>query len=263
MGLAQQRGQHRDHQQHQQPGDVDRERRRQGDQRDRVLHRGEQQGEEPDPAHRLPPGALQLVVDLRVLELLQVERRGVPHQLDAGAVGEEIAQQALEQRREPGQPLAHQRDRELERQQLAEPRPVHRAAAARHADRAHHLVHDQLADPEHRERHERARDPQHQDAGDVARLACATPAASSRGTCRSACEPLAPAGLGLGGLPAPAVGPYYRMLEWQRHVRKLIAGDAADAPHRLAQPLGQPRPPRRARQRDAPGLARWRRSSGR
>jgi hypothetical protein len=62
-----------------------------------VLHRGEQQGEEADPAHRLPPGALQLVVQLGVLELLEVEVGRVAHQLDAGLVGEQVAEQALEQ----------------------------------------------------------------------------------------------------------------------------------------------------------------------
>ena len=123
VGFAEKRRQHRDDQQEQQPGDVDRQRHAQRHERDQVLDRRQQQGEQPDATHRLPAGPLQLVVDLRVLELLQVERGRVAHELDAGAVGEEIAQQALEQRGEPAQPLAHQRDAQLEREQLGEPRP--------------------------------------------------------------------------------------------------------------------------------------------
>ncbi len=167
VGLAQQRGEHRDREQREQPGHVDRERHRQRGQRDQVLHRGQQQGEEPDPAHRLAPRPLELVVDLRVLELLEVERRGVAHQLDAGAVGEEIAQQALEQRRHAAEAFAHERDAELQGEQLAEPHPGDGAAGTDHRDRLDHLVHDQLADPEHRERHQRPGQPQQQDADDV------------------------------------------------------------------------------------------------
>ena len=114
MGLAQQRGEHRHHQQHQQPGDVHRQRGGERDQGDQILQRRQQHGEQPDPSHRLPPGPLQLVVDLGVLELLQVERRRVLHQLDAGPVGEQVAQQALEQGGDPAQPLAHQRDGQLD-----------------------------------------------------------------------------------------------------------------------------------------------------
>ena len=121
--LAQEGRQHGHDQQDQQPGDVHRQRHRQGDERDQVLQRGEQEGEEPDAVHRLPAGPLQPVVDLRVLELLQVECSGVAHELDAGPVGEEIAEQALQQGREPAESLAHQRDAQLQGEQLGEPDP--------------------------------------------------------------------------------------------------------------------------------------------
>jgi hypothetical protein len=161
VGLAQERGQHRDHQQQQQPGYVHRQRHAQRHQGDHVLDRGEQQG--ADAPHRLAPGPLQLVVQLGVLELLQVERRRVAHQLHAGAIGEEVAEQALQQRRHPGETLAHHGDAQLARQQLAQPGPGHDAARCRQGDRVHHLVYDQLADPEHRERHQRAEHPEDQD----------------------------------------------------------------------------------------------------
>ena len=74
----------------------------------------EQQGEQPDASDRLPAGALQLVVDLGVLELLQIERGRVSHELHAGAIGEEVAQQALEQRGDPRQPLTDQGDGQLD-----------------------------------------------------------------------------------------------------------------------------------------------------
>ena len=131
VGLAQERGEHRDDQQDQEPGDVHRERRGQRHQGDEILQRREEHGEEPDAAHRLPAGPLQLVVDLGVLELLQVEGGRVLHQLDAGAVGEQVAQQALQQGGDAAQPLAHQRDGQLDAQQHAEPGPRQRPASFR------------------------------------------------------------------------------------------------------------------------------------
>ncbi len=123
MGLAQERRQHRDHQQQQQPGYVDRERRGQGDQGDQVLQRRQQHRKQADAADRLPPGPLQLVVDLRVLELLQVEIGGVLHELHAGPVGEQVSQEALEQGRYSAQSFAHQGDAELDADQDRETAP--------------------------------------------------------------------------------------------------------------------------------------------
>ena len=218
MGFAQERRHHCHHQQQQQPGDVDGQRRGQGGKRDRVLDRREQQGEEADPAHRLAPSPLELVVDLGVLELLQVEGGRVTHELDARLVGEEIAEQALEQGRDAGQPLAHHGDDELQREQLAQPGPVDGAGAAprRHADRAHDLVDDELPDPEHRQRHQGPAHPQGQNARDVAALGAPHEPQQPRHVAQRL-QAGAPAGPGLFGLPAPAVGPYNRMLKRQCH----------------------------------------------
>ncbi len=89
------------------------------------------QREQSDPSDRLTPRPLELVVHLGVLELLEVEHRRMTHQLDAGAVGEEIAEEALEQRRDPGQSLTGQGNRHFDREQLDESRPVDGRAGAR------------------------------------------------------------------------------------------------------------------------------------
>ena len=230
-----------------------------------VLHRREQQREQPDPAHRLPAGPLQLVVELGVLELLQVERRRVAHELDAGLVGEEIAEQALEQRGEARQALAHQRDGELEREQLAQPGPVdaRHAPARRQPDRAHHLVHDQLADPQHRERNERARHPERQDARDVPRLGAPHQPQQPRHVTERL-EARAPARTGRRGLPAPAVGPYYRVPEWQCHVQEANRAESLRCPTSTGPRSGPTsRTSARSTTRHAPRLARWRRWFGR
>ncbi len=216
VGLAQQRGEHRDHEEHQQPGDVDRDRdaeRRQGDQ---VLQRRQQHGEEPDPPHRLPPGPLQLVVDLRVLELLQVERRGVLHQLDAGPVGEEVAQETLQQGGDPAQPLAHHRDRQLDPDQHGQPLPGHRPAAAVQGDGVDHLVHDELADPEHAQRHRRAGHPEQQDPDDVARLGLPHHP-EQLGQVAQGLEPLAPGDGGGNRATAAPVAADHRVLKRKSH----------------------------------------------
>ena len=73
---------------------------------------------------RLPPGALELVVECGVLELIQVERRRVLHQTHACIVREEFAEQALDQHRGPREHLAHEHDADLERDELPQPREV-------------------------------------------------------------------------------------------------------------------------------------------
>jgi hypothetical protein len=91
VGFAEQRGQHGDHQQHQQPRHVRCQRSGERDEGNEVLDRRQDQAEQGDAADRLPPRPLEAVVQLRVLELLQVKRGGVAHEVHAGAVGEEVA----------------------------------------------------------------------------------------------------------------------------------------------------------------------------
>ncbi len=97
MCFAEERRQHGDREEEQQPGQLNQQHAGQRNQRDEVLRCPEQQREQPDSAGRLATRALQVVVDLGVLELRQVERRGMLHQPDAEPVREEVAEQTLEQ----------------------------------------------------------------------------------------------------------------------------------------------------------------------
>ncbi len=220
MGLAQQRRQHRHHQQHQKPGDVHRERDAERDQGDQVLQCRQQHGEEPDPPHGLPPGPLQLIVDFGVLELLQVERRRMLHQLNAGAIGEEVAQETLQQRRHPAQPFADQGDRQLDPDQEAEPGPGDWPAAVVQVDRVDHPVHDELPDPEHRERHRRAGDAEQKNTDHVAGLGLPHHA-KQLGQVPEGLEPLPPADVGGERGPASAVSSYNGVSEREGHAIKV------------------------------------------
>jgi hypothetical protein len=96
--FAKERGQHRYGQQQEQPGQLHQQHTRQGNQRDEVLRRSQNQREQADTADSLPPRPLEMIVDLGVLELGEIERGGVLHEAHTEPIGEEIAQQALEQR---------------------------------------------------------------------------------------------------------------------------------------------------------------------
>src|SRR6266487_1645951 len=122
---------------------------RQGDQRHQALRGPEQQREQADAPHRLAARALEVVVDLRVFELRQVERRRMLHQAHADAVAEQIAEQALEQGREARQRFPNHREAELQPDEAAQVPPVHGRPRGMHADRGDHAVDDQLAHPQH------------------------------------------------------------------------------------------------------------------
>ena len=163
--LAQERGHDGHDQDGEEPGSVNDERREQGGERDQLLAHVQRLAEQGDAAHRLAPGALQLVVELRVLELLEIERRGVPHDADAHVVGEQVADQRFVVARGAGERVREQRDGQLEQHQLREPPPVRR----RRADVRHHAVDDELADPEQDDRRERIEQPEREDREAVAR----------------------------------------------------------------------------------------------
>ena len=118
--LAEKRRHDRHHQEEQQPGELHRQHGCEGDERDEVLRRGQQQRDEPDPPHRLAACPLQVVVRLGILVLREVERRGVLHESHTDTVREQIAEQALEQRREARQAFAPDGDGELEPHEAAE-----------------------------------------------------------------------------------------------------------------------------------------------
>src|SRR6185295_19666532 len=103
-----------------------------------------------DSADRLSPGPLQMIVELRILELRQIQLCRVLHQLDAHRVGEEIAEQAFDQGRGAGENFAGQYDQQLQREvapdlvEISLPVP-----------RCNHGVEYQLADPEGRDGNDR------------------------------------------------------------------------------------------------------------
>jgi hypothetical protein len=119
--------------------------------------------EQADPPHRLPPRALEVVVELRVLELRQVERGGVLHEPHRDAVREQVAQQALHEHGGAREHLPTDHDRELEEHEPREALPVG-GRALRRLDE----VDDELRHPERRDRHEGAHHPQHHDGQHVA-----------------------------------------------------------------------------------------------
>ena len=117
---------------------------------------------------RLPPGTLQPVLQLAVLEVLEVERGGVLHEPQAGFVAETLRQQGVEQRHGAAQHVGEDRQSEFQREQPAD--AVEQSArdpllevvgGTRCLDQQHHFVDDQLADVERRDRQQRARRPEH------------------------------------------------------------------------------------------------------
>src|SRR5689334_18931293 len=67
--------------------------------RERVLGESQYLREEADAPSRVSARTLEVVVELRVLELREVQRRRVLHEPDAHAVGEQIAEQTFDELR--------------------------------------------------------------------------------------------------------------------------------------------------------------------
>ena len=95
MRLAQERGHEREHEQRDQPGRVDQQAG--GEARDghHVLRLAEELAHQRRAAHGLAPRAIQPVLQLAVLEVLEVERGGVLHEPDARGVGEPLGEQRV------------------------------------------------------------------------------------------------------------------------------------------------------------------------
>jgi len=74
--------------------------------------------EQRDAAGGLPPRPLQPVVERGVFELVQIEAGSVHHQAHAGVVGKQVTEEALDQRRGPGQYLPSEHDTDLEADEL-------------------------------------------------------------------------------------------------------------------------------------------------
>ena len=134
---------HGDREKQEEPRTVRDQRSSERQQRECVLGHGEQQRQEGDSADGLSSRALEVIVELGILELREIEPRGVLHQPDAHRVGKQITEQALDQRRRAGEDLADQHDAELEREVAP-----HLAQASVPALRRYDRVEYQLSDPE-------------------------------------------------------------------------------------------------------------------
>ena len=67
--------------------------------------------------------ALHLVVEVRILEVSQVEGRRVAHEAHRHLVGEKVAEQAFEQAGEAAEDVRRQRDPQLEQHQADQQAP--------------------------------------------------------------------------------------------------------------------------------------------
>jgi hypothetical protein len=160
--LADEGGDQRHPQQHDQPRHVDQQADGEADHRDRVLELAEEQPHQVHPAHRLPARPVEPVLELRVLEVLEIERCRVLHKPHAGGVGEELRERAVGVADRAAEEVGEDRQPELERQQQGQPlehpgapRPEQADLADPGRDQLHRLVDDQLADVEHQHRLQR------------------------------------------------------------------------------------------------------------
>src|SRR5947209_4269443 len=85
-------------QQQQQPRIEDKQRCTERDERYDILSRREQLRKQCDTPDGLPTRSFQLIVEDRIFEVKQIERRRVLHQTDARMIAEEIAEQTLDER---------------------------------------------------------------------------------------------------------------------------------------------------------------------
>ena len=102
MRLAEEGRDEREEQQHDQPRRVDDEAGREARDRHDVLGLAEQLAHQRHAPAGLAARALELVLELAVLEVLEVERRGMLHQPDAGGVGDALGEQGVERARRRG-----------------------------------------------------------------------------------------------------------------------------------------------------------------
>ena len=166
MRLAEEGGDQRQQQQHDQPRRIGGEPGGEADDGDDVLRLAEHLADERRAPADLPPGAVELVLDLAVLEVLEVERRGVLHQPDAGGIGEPFGQQRVHQGHHPAQNVRRHCEPQLRQDQQQEPQqqPAGEPAGgvgrmSRDLRDVHHLVDDQLAHVQRRDRQQRPDQP--------------------------------------------------------------------------------------------------------
>ena len=163
MRLADEGGHQCHHQQQDQPGGVYQQAGGEADHRDRVLRLPEQLAHQVHPPHGLAARAIQLVLQIRILEVLQIQPRRVFHQADAGGVGEQFRQQRVGVADEPAQQIRQDGQAELQRQQAEQrvelsvaPDLGQPGLRQPEADQADGFVDDQLAHVQRGDRQQRA-----------------------------------------------------------------------------------------------------------
>ncbi|MNN05900.1 hypothetical protein D3C81_1186750 [compost metagenome] len=160
--LANERRHQRQCQQQDQPRRIDQQADGQAGDGDRILHLAEQLAHQVHPAHGLAPRTVQLVLQVRVLEVLQVQGGCVFHQAHAGDVGEQfrqqgigVADQAAEQVRGDGQAQFQRQQAEQRVEQPTGQRLAQRREARVVLAEVQRGIDDQLADVQHRHRQQR------------------------------------------------------------------------------------------------------------
>ena len=163
MRLAQECRHQRGQQQHDQPRRIDQQSCAEARDRHDVLRLAEQLAHQGKPAAGLPPRPLKLVLELGILEILEVESRGMLHQAHAGTVRHPLRQETVDQRHHPAQHVRQHRQRELGEQKPAQPGKLPALPPALegrrpvgHRHELHHVVDDQLADIEADDRQQRS-----------------------------------------------------------------------------------------------------------
>ena len=151
MRLAPEAREDRDHEQEHEPRAEREQHRGEGRQRHEGLGDAPQRAEEAEPARGLATRAIEVVVEGRILELRQVERRRVLHQPHRRLDREQVGELSVDEHRGAGEQLAKDDDADLEADQRQDGAPASSRALG-----LHDTVDDQLRDPERCDRHEAA-----------------------------------------------------------------------------------------------------------
>ncbi len=120
MRLANETRQHGDDEQHEEPRRLRGKRDAQRREREDALRHAEQLREQRDATGRPLPRALEMIVERRILELVQIERRRVLHDADADPIREQVAEQAFDKPGRAREELAASGDSHLERDEHPE-----------------------------------------------------------------------------------------------------------------------------------------------
>ena len=160
MRLAQECRDQRHQQQHDQPRIIGDQPAREGQHGQDVLHLPEDLAHQGHAARGLTAGAVQLVLEGRVLEILQIQVGCMFHQIHGHGDGQPFRQQRVDQPDQPPQQVRGDGQPEFQRDQpgqmLGQPAgpPFGQRLRPVEGDQPDHLVDDQLADPQRRDRHQ-------------------------------------------------------------------------------------------------------------